>query len=63
VELPQLRLLELGHNAVSEWSEVNKLTAAPALVQLTLRGCPISGCTAVPDTADKVRMLPLLLSV
>eukprot|EP00953_Heterococcus_sp_UTEX-ZZ885_P004344 2855-Heterococcus_DN1.PRE.2 len=57
VELPQLRLLELGHNAVSEWSEVNKLTAAPALVQLTLRGCPISGCTAAPGTADKYTLV------
>ena len=44
--MPALHLLDLGHNAVADWTEVEKLANIPALLQLTLRGCPISGVTA-----------------
>ena len=57
-ELESLRLLDLGHNALGSWEQVDRIAAVPNLVQLTLKGCPISGVVLAPcDAADKVRIL------
>ena len=39
---PNLRILDVGHNKISDWGDVSALSGLQRLEQLTLRGCPIA---------------------
>lgn len=39
---PNLRILDIGHNKISDWGDVSALSDLQRLEQLTLRGCPIA---------------------
>ena len=53
---PNLRILDVGHNNISDWGDLSALRDLNRLEQLTLRGCPIADD---PEYAEKIaRMCP-----
>ena len=53
---PNLRILDVGHNKISDWGDLSALRDLNRLEQLTLRGCPIADD---PEYAEKIaRMCP-----
>jgi len=53
---PNLRILDVGYNNISDWGDLSALRDLNRLEQLTLRGCPIADD---PEYAEKIaRMCP-----
>ena len=53
---PNLRILDVGYNKISDWGDLSALRELNRLEQLTLRGCPIAND---PEYAEKItRMCP-----
>ena len=53
---PNLRILDVGYNKISDWGDLSALRELNRLEQLSLRGCPIAND---PEYAEKItRMCP-----
>jgi len=54
-----LKILDLGNNLLNDWADIERISKCLALKQLSLKGCPISGCSLNEKYNGNVADVPM----